>query len=235
MMGKHMAEPFIICDNLVKIYKIADLEVVALQGLDLVVERGEMMGIVGASGSGKTTLLNILGGLDRPSAGKVYVGGLDLLKLSDRGLTQYRRKHVGFIWQQVSRNLVPYLTAQENVELPMIYGRVPGSDRKRRATEILEIVGLGGRITHRPAELSGGERQRVALARALSNNPEIILADEPTGNLDSKSGAEIVELFERLHQEGKTLIIVTHDERIAAHCKRVIHLLDGRIDSDTLN
>jgi len=228
-----MAEPFIICDNLVKIYKIADLEVVALQGLDLVVERGEMMGIVGASGSGKTTLLNILGGLDRPSAGKVYVGGLDLLKLSDRGLTQYRRKHVGFIWQQVSRNLIPYLTAQENVELPMTIAGYSWQQKRDRAQELLEAVGLAHRRHHHLAQLSGGEQQRVAIAVALANEPNLLLADEPTGEMDSATAQMILETLRRMNEAyGLTTIIVTHDPRIARQVDRVVAIRDGKTSSE---
>jgi len=168
-------EPFIICDNLVKIYKIADLETVALQGLDLIVARGELMGIVGPSGSGKSTLMNILGGLVRPSAGRVWVDGIDLLKMSDSGLNRYRRSKVGFVWQQGTRNLVPYLTAVENVELPMILAGKSGREDRRYAESLLDAVGLAERRHHHLAEMSGGEQQRVAIAVALSNNPTLPL------------------------------------------------------------
>jgi putative ABC transport system ATP-binding protein len=223
----------IVLDQVSKVYEMGAVKVKAVDHLSLKIESGEFVAVLGPSGSGKSTLMNLIGCLDTPTEGAYFLDEEPVQNLNRTQLAGIRNKKIGFVFQNF--NLLAYATALENVELPMIYGRVPGSDRKRRATKILEIVGLGGRVAHRPAELSGGERQRVALARALSNDPEIILADEPTGNLDSKSGAEIVELFERLHQEGKTLIIVTHDERIASHCKRVIHLLDGRIDSDTLN
>ena len=223
----------IVLDQVSKVYEMGAVKVKAVDHLSLRIERGEFVAVLGPSGSGKSTLMNLIGCLDTPTEGAYFLDGEPVQNLNRTQLAGIRNKKIGFVFQNF--NLLAYATAVENVELPMIYGRVQGSERKRRATEILEIVGLGGRVAHRPAELSGGERQRVALARALSNDPEIILADEPTGNLDSKSGAEIVQLFERLHQEGKTLIVVTHDERIASHCKRVIHLLDGRIDSDTLN
>ena len=223
----------IVLDQVSKVYEMGAVKVKAVDQLSLKIESGEFVAVLGPSGSGKSTLMNLIGCLDTPTEGAYILDGEPVQNLNRTQLAGIRNKKIGFVFQNF--NLLAYATAVENVELPMIYGRVQGSERKRRATEILEIVGLGGRVAHRPAELSGGERQRVALARALSNDPEIILADEPTGNLDSKSGAEIVQLFERLHQEGKTLIVVTHDERIASHCKRVIHLLDGRIDSDTLN
>ena len=223
----------IVLDQVSKVYEMGAVKVKAVDHLSLRIERGEFVAVLGPSGSGKSTLMNLIGCLDTPTEGAYFLDGEPVQNLNRTQLAGIRNKKIGVVFQNF--NLLAYATAVENVELPMIYGRVQGSERKRRATEILEIVGLGGRVAHRPAELSGGERQRVALARALSNDPEIILADEPTGNLDSKSGAEIVQLFERLHQEGKTLIVVTHDERIASHCKRVIHLLDGRIDSDTLN
>ena len=223
----------IVLDQVSKVYEMGAVKVKAVDHLSLRIEPGEFVAVLGPSGSGKSTLMNLIGCLDTPTEGAYFLDGEPVQNLNRTQLAGIRNKKIGFVFQNF--NLLAYATAVENVELPMIYGRVQGSERKRRATEILEIVGLGGRVAHRPAELSGGERQRVALARELSNDPEIILADEPTGNLDSKSGAEIVQLFERLHQEGKTLIVVTHDERIASHCKRVIHLLDGRIDSDTLN
>ena len=220
-------------DQVSKVYDMGAVKVRAVDHLSLRIESGEFVAVLGPSGSGKSTLMNLIGCLDTPTDGAYFLDDEPVQNLNRAQLAGIRNKKIGFVFQNF--NLLAYATALENVELPMIYGRVAGSERKRRATEILEIVGLGDRVAHRPAELSGGERQRVALARALSNDPEIILADEPTGNLDSKSGAEIVKLFGRLHQEGKTLIIVTHDERIASNCKRVIHLLDGRIDSDTLN
>ena len=180
-----MPEPLIICDNLVKIYKVANLEVVALQGLDLIVQRGELLGIVGVSGSGKSTLMNILGGLDRPSAGRVWVDGSELLKLSDLGLDHYRRSKVGFVWQHGARNLVPYLTALENVMLPMTLAGTTGPRKRQRAEGLLDMVGLADRRHHRLPQMSGGEQQRVAIAVALANSPALLLADEPTGEVDS--------------------------------------------------
>ena len=229
----NMAEPFVVCDNLVRIYKIADLEVVALQGLDLVVEPGEMMGIVGSSGSGKTTLLNILGGLDRPTAGRISVGGIDLLKLSTAALTRYRREQVGFVWQQVSRNLVPYLTAQENVELPMTIAGYSWGTKRRRAVELLEVVGLADRRRHHLAQLSGGEQQRVAISVALANQPLLLLADEPTGEMDTATAQTIFETLRRLNETyGLTTIIVTHDPRIAGQVDRVVAIRDGKTSSE---
>jgi ABC-type lipoprotein export system ATPase subunit len=227
-------EPLIICDNLVKIYKMADLEIVALQGLDLVVEEGELMALVGPSGSGKSTLMNILGGLDRPSAGRVIVDGRDLLKLSESRLNKYRREEVGFVWQQPSRNLIPYLSAEENVTLPMIITGVGARERKRRSHELLNAVGLGHRKRHRLAEMSGGEQQRVAIAVSLSNYPRLLLADEPTGEVDSKMAQEILGALRNLNRElGVTILIVTHDPRIASEVDRVIAIRDGRTSTET--
>jgi putative ABC transport system ATP-binding protein len=229
-----MEEPFIACDNLVKIYKIADLETVALQGLDLVVAPGELLGIVGPSGSGKSTLMNILGGLDRPSAGRVWVDGQDLLKTSNADLNRYRRSKVGFVWQQGSRNLVPYLTALENVELPMT---LAGSGRKkrRRAEELLEAVDLADRRHHRLPQLSGGEQQRVAIAVALANTPRLLLADEPTGEVDSVTALTIYKTFKRLNREyGLTTLIVSHDPGIARHVNRVVAIQDGKMATETV-
>jgi putative ABC transport system ATP-binding protein len=227
-------EPFIICDNLVKIYKIADLETVALQGLDLVVAPGELMGIVGPSGSGKSTLMNILGGLDRPSAGRVWVDGQDLLKMSDGALNRYRRSKVGFVWQQSSRNLVPYLSALENVELPMTLAGHNGRKRQH-ATELLEAVGLAERRNHHLAQLSGGEQQRVAIAVSLANTPSLLLADEPTGEVDSTTALTIYETFQRLNREyGLTTLIVSHDPGIARHVDRVVAIRDGKTATETV-
>jgi putative ABC transport system ATP-binding protein len=225
----------ITCDNLVKIYKIAELEVVALQGLDLTVERGEMLGIVGASGSGKTTLLNILGGLDRPSAGRVTVDGQDLLKLSDSALNRYRRKKVGFVWQQTSRNLIPYLTAQGNVELPMTVAGMSRREKRDWARELLQAVGLYERRKHRLVQLSGGEQQRVAIAVALANKPILLLADEPTGEVDSVTAHTIMETFRRLSETlNLTTIIVTHEPRIVGQVDRVVAIRDGKTSTETI-
>jgi len=226
---------FVVCDNLVKIYKVADLEVVALQGLDLRVEPGELLAIVGSSGSGKTTLLNILGGLDRPSAGRVIVGGQDLLKLSDMALNRYRRENVGFVWQQVTRNLIPYLTAQENVELPMTMAGRSWKQKKEWAEELLNAVGLWERRHHKMAQLSGGEQQRVAIAVALANHPTLLLGDEPTGEVDSETAGIIYETFHRLNEQfNLTTIIVTHDPNIASHVDRVVAIRDGKTSSETV-
>jgi putative ABC transport system ATP-binding protein len=226
---------FVVCDSLVKIYKVADLEVVALQGLDLRIESGELLAIVGSSGSGKTTLLNILGGLDRPSAGRVAVGGRDLLKLSNTGLNRYRRENVGFVWQQVARNLIAYLTAQENVELPMTVAGYSWKRKKDWAEELLETVGLWERRRHRMSQLSGGEQQRVAIAVALANHPRLLLGDEPTGEVDSETANTIYETIHRLNERlDLTTIIVTHDPNIAAHVDRVVAIRDGKTSSETV-
>jgi ABC-type lipoprotein export system ATPase subunit len=223
------------CDGLVKIYKIADLEVVALQGLDLTVERGEMLGIVGASGSGKTTLLNILGGLDRPSAGRVRVEGQDLLKLSAAALNRYRRKKVGFVWQQTARNLLPYLSAQENVELPMTVAGMGRRERRGWAAELLRAVGLYERRRHRLAQLSGGEQQRIAMAVALANKPTLLLADEPTGEVDSATAERIYATLRRLNRTlGLTTVVVTHDPAIVGQVDRVVAIRDGKTSTETI-
>jgi ABC-type lipoprotein export system ATPase subunit len=223
----------IACDNLVRIYKVADLEVVALQGLDLLVEDGEIIAIVGASGSGKSTLLNILGGLDSPSAGRAVVAGHDLGQISRRERTRYRRRVTGIIWQQTDRNLLPYLTAQENVELPMILDGA--RDRRRRAAELLEIVGLTDRARHRPERLSGGEQQRVAIAVALANRPRVLLADEPTGELDSATSADVFALLRRVNAElGATIVVVTHDVLVSEQVGRTVSIRDGRTSTETV-
>jgi ABC-type lipoprotein export system ATPase subunit len=225
----------IACDNLVKIYKVADLEVVALQGLDLLVDPGEMIAIVGASGSGKSTLLSILGGLDVPSAGRAVVAGHDLTAMGRRERTSYRRHVIGFVWQQTARNLLPYLSAVENVELPMILDGRGARSRRGRAGELLALVGLEGRADHRPDRLSGGEQQRVAVAVALANQPEVLLADEPTGELDSDTSAEIFELIRRVNREvGTTVVIVTHDPLVSEQVQRTVAIRDGRTSTETL-
>lgn len=230
-----MPEPLVICDNLVKIYKVADLEVVALQGLDLEVTPGEMLAIVGASGSGKSTLLNILSGLDVPSAGGCLVDGNDLTRLSAAQRIHYRRYIVGQIWQQSGRNLLSELGAQANVELPQMLSGTGTRSRARRARELLELVGLGGMEQKKPDQLSGGEQQRNAIAVALANNPKVLLADEPTGELDSVTAGEIFALLRQLNQQlGLTVIIVTHDAAIAAEVDRTIAIRDGRTSTETI-
>ena len=225
---------YIECSGLFKIYKAADLEVVALRGLELTVKKGEIIAIVGASGSGKSTLLNILAGYDAPSAGTIRVGDYDLLQMTNKEVVQYRRHEVGFIWQETSRNLFPYLTTLENVELPMVIAGSPESERKKRAQELLDIVGLGDRSNHKPAELSGGEQQRVAIAVGLSNNPPLLLADEPTGELDDQTGKEVLELLNKVSQDlGTTILIVTHDPAIATSVQRAIAIRDGKTSTET--
>ena len=224
---------FIICDSLVKIFKVSDIEVLALQGLDLTVKQGELVGIVGASGSGKTTLMNVLGGLVRPSAGQVIVNGRNLLQMRPRQLTAYRQEEVGFVWQQGSRNLIPYLSALDNIKLPMtLAGRM---DRRARARMLMDTVGLAARFDHKPPQLSGGEQQRVAIAVALANEPQLLLADEPTGELDSVTSDQVYDLFQRLNRElGLTICIVSHDPLIARHVGRVVAIRDGKLASETV-
>jgi ABC-type lipoprotein export system ATPase subunit/bifunctional DNA-binding transcriptional regulator/antitoxin component of YhaV-PrlF toxin-antitoxin module len=230
-----MSEAFILCDGLVKIYQVADLEMVALRELNLTIEKGELVSIVGASGSGKTTLMNILGGLDRPSAGRVRVDGLDLLKLSDRQLNKYRREKVGFVWQQSARNLVPYLNAIDNVMLPMTLAGATGAAKRKRAEQLLEMVGLKERMRHHLPELSGGEQQRVAIAVALANSPTLVLADEPTGEVDSVTAQTIYSTFRMLASEmGITTVIVSHDPGIARQVQRVVAIRDGMLASETV-
>jgi ABC-type lipoprotein export system ATPase subunit len=228
-----IGEPFIVCDSLVKIHQTADLEVVALQGLDLIVARGEMLGVVGPSGSGKSTLLNVLGGLDRPSAGRVWADGQDLLKMSSAALNRYRRSKVGFVWQQSSRNLVPYLTAVENVRLPMTLAGRSDRANRRRAEELLRSVGLADRRHHRLSEMSGGEQQRVSIAVALANDPVLLLADEPTGEVDTSTAFGIYETLRKLNRErGLTMLIVSHDPGLARHVDRVVAVRDGKTSAE---
>lgn len=223
--------PFIQCENLVKIYKVADIEVFALQGLDMIIEKGECTAIIGASGSGKSTLMNILGGLDRPSAGKALVGGKDLLRLNDAQLDRYRRDMVGFVWQQVSRNLLPYMTAEENVMMPMLLSGA--KNRKERARQLLARVGLEPRRHHKLSQLSGGEQQRTAIAVSLANSPQLLLADEPTGELDTQTSRQIFSLFRELaEKDGITVLIVSHDAKIADEVGRVVAIRDGKTSSE---
>lgn len=230
------ASSFIICEGLVKIFKVAELEVVALQGLDLSVPQGEMLGIVGASGSGKSTLLNVLGGLDRPSAGRVQVNGVDLLRADNASLNLYRRQQVGFIWQQTTRNLLPYLTVLENVELPLLMSGSRHPEQWQWAQELVQAVGLWDKRNNLPTNLSGGQQQRVALALALANRPTLLLGDEPTGELDTQTAAEIVQLLRRINAEyGITVVVVTHDAATAAAMDRVVTIRDGRTSAETVH
>jgi len=220
----------IVCENLVKIYKTADIEVVALQGLDLTVEKGELMAIIGNSGSGKSTLLNMLGGLDRPSAGKLLVDGQDLLKFTDANLVKYKRETVGFVWQNNARNLIPYMTALENVEVPMIFR---GRRSREKAKELLEMVGLSHRSRSKLSQLSGGEQQRVAIAISLANSPKLLLADEPTGSVDTRTAEQILDIFRKVNKNmGVTVVIVTHDRQLAKKVDRVVAIRDGRTSSE---
>ena len=225
--------PHIYCDDLFKIYKVADLEVVALRGLDFSVAYGEVVAIVGASGSGKSTLLNILAGYDAPSAGRVAVGGRDLLRMTSKEIEDYRREEVGFLWQQTNRNLFTYLSAVENVGLPMMLTSLSAADREARAVRLLEMVGLGHRAEHTPDRLSGGEQQRVAIAVALANHPALLLADEPTGELDNATASEILDLFGEINGElGTTILIVTHDPDISHKVGRVVTIRDGKMSTE---
>jgi len=225
--------PMILCDNLVKIYKVQDLEVVALQGLDLMVDQSEFMAVIGPSGSGKSSLMNILGGLDRPSAGKTLVEGQDLLKLSSFALTRYRRQKVGFVWQQPARNLIPYLSIEENVQMPMIVAGMPYAERKEWARELLDAVDLWDRKDHTLHQLSGGEQQRTAIGVALANKPILLLADEPTGEVDTATAQTIMDTLRRLNENySLTIVMVTHDVRASDQVDRVVTIRDGKTSSE---
>ena len=217
-------------NDISKIYTMGHVSVNALGPVSLSIDKGEFLAVLGPSGSGKSTMMNILGCLDRPSGGEYILDGIPVQDYNRTKLARVRNGKIGFVFQ--SFNLLPFATAYENIELPMLYARMSGKSRKNKVAELLDNVGLSDRATHRPAELSGGQRQRVAVARALANDPDIILADEPTGNLDTKSGTEILELFERLNAKGKTLIFVTHDEKLASNANRIIRLLDGQVHQD---
>lgn len=223
------------CDGLVKIYKSKDVEVMALQGLDLNIEKGEMIAIIGKSGSGKSTLMNMLGGLERPTAGKLFINGEDLYQRTDKQMVEYRKNEVGFVWQNNGRNLLPYLNAVENIELPMQGSKRSKKEIHERALMLLDMVGLSHKEKSYPVQMSGGEQQRVAIAIALANEPSILLADEPTGAVDTKTSNHIQELFRKLNKElGITVIIVTHDMNLANKVDRVLMIADGKISTEKI-
>ena len=217
-------------ENLTRFYTIGEETVRALNGINLTIQKNEYVALMGPSGSGKSTLMNIIGCLDTPTSGEYFLNGPNVAQLSDSELAAIRNKEIGFVFQTF--NLLPRLTALQNVALPLVYAGIPEAERLKKAKEVLEQVGLGDRIKHRPNELSGGQRQRVAVARALVNHPSIILADEPTGNLDSKTSEEIMQLLDIIHQAGNTIVLVTHEEDIALRAKRVVRMRDGIIESD---
>ncbi len=219
--------------DLKRYYYVGSETVKALRGISLTIRENEFVALMGPSGSGKSTLMNLIGCLDTPTSGEYWLNGKDVSKMDDNNLAEIRNKEIGFVFQTF--NLLPRSSALENVMLPQIYAGIGKDQRITRATEVLGSVGLSDRITHKPNELSGGQRQRVAIARALVNNPSIILADEPTGNLDSRTTIEIMGLIEEIHRKGNTIIVVTHEEDIARHAHRIIRLIDGKVDSDTLN
>ncbi|MFA5895957.1 MAG: ABC transporter ATP-binding protein [Thermoplasmata archaeon] len=220
--------PTIAMKDLIKVYRTGKSEVIALRGLDMDVGDGELVAVQGPSGCGKTTLLNLVGGIDRPTAGRIEVAGTNIVDLNDAQLVKYRRNQVGFVFQFF--NLVPTLTAEENIQLPMRLAAKSGSERETRTKELLKLIGLEKRSTHRPDELSGGEQQRIAIATALANDPPLVLADEPTGELDTNTGREILELFRQLNQDlKKTIVVVTHDQRVASIAHRILEIVDGKI------
>jgi putative ABC transport system ATP-binding protein len=228
-----MKEHIIQLENITKIYQVGTQEVRALRSVSLNIQKGEYVAIMGASGSGKSTLMNIIGCLDTPTSGTYVLNNKDVSRLSDDELAAIRNAEIGFVFQVF--NLLPRNTALENVMLPMVYAGIRKNERRHRATGTLSDVGLADRMAHRPSELSGGQRQRVAIARALVNNPSILLADEPTGNLDSKISEEIMKLFSEIHRKGNTLVMVTHEEEIARHAHRIVKLKDGEVESDVVN
>ena len=233
MQENNQTRPMVECENLVKIYKTKEIEVLALQGLELRIDEGELMAIIGNSGSGKSTLLNMIGGLDRPSAGRLTVDGKNLFQLTEKELVEYKKSTVGFVWQNNARNLVPYLTAVQNVCLPM---RFSGEKRQKdRALELLELVGMSHRKNSRLNQLSGGEQQRVAIAIALANDPRILLADEPTGAVDAKTARYILDVFRELNRSlGQTIVIVTHDQALSRQVNRVVAIRDGKTSSEMI-
>jgi putative ABC transport system ATP-binding protein len=228
-----MSNNIISISNLEKHYQVGNQLVKALRGVSLSIQKGEYVAIMGPSGSGKSTLMNLIGALDTPTKGSYVLNGTDVSHLTDDNLAEIRNREIGFVFQTF--NLLARYTALENVILPLIYRGISKDERQRRAREALASVGLEDRMTHKPNELSGGQRQRVAVARALVNNPSLILADEPTGNLDSKTSVDIMRLFDRIHAEGNTIVVVTHEEDIARHAHRIVRLLDGEVESDVVN
>ena len=229
------ADALIVCDNLVRIYQVENIEVQALQGLDLLVDKGEMIAIVGQSGSGKSTLLNVLSGLDVPTAGASRVAGWDLLRMTHADRLTYRRSVVGFVWQQTGRNLLSYLSAKENVMLPMAFAGVSGKKRAERALELLGAMGMADKAARRPNQLSGGEQQRVAIAVALANSPEVIFADEPTGELDSATGDDVFEALRAANRDlGATVVVVTHDHAVSSQVQRTVAIRDGRTATEVV-
>jgi ABC-type lipoprotein export system ATPase subunit len=231
-MPEEKTESILVCDGLVKIYKTEDVEVMALQGLDLTINKGELVAIIGKSGSGKSTLLNMIGGLVRPTAGRIYVDGKDLFSMTDQQLAAYRQSTVGFVWQNSAQNLFPYLNALQNVEAPLYFVRMSEKERREKAMELMKMTGIDHKAQSYPMQLSGGEQQRVAIAVALANDPKILLADEPTGAVDSKTSNMIQDLFRKLNEKmGITIIIVTHDISLANKVSRVIMVSDGKIST----
>ena len=226
-------ETIINLDKIVKNYYIGSITVEALRSVDIEIHKNEYVAIMGPSGSGKSTLMNLIGALDTPTSGTYILNGTDVSKMDDNRLAEIRNREIGFVFQTF--NLLPRYTALENVTLPLIYAGMGKSERVEKAKQTLDDVGLGDRMDHRPNELSGGQRQRVAVARALVNDPSIILADEPTGNLDSKTSIDIMKLFGEIHARGNTIILVTHEETIAKYAHRIIHLLDGKVDGVEIN
>jgi putative ABC transport system ATP-binding protein len=232
-MSMVLRRPTVLLDAVEKTYGTGDLAVRALRGIDLRIERGEFVAVMGASGSGKSTLMNLVGCLDVPSSGRYLLDGIDVARLEDVELAFIRNRKIGFVFQ--SYNLVPRTTALRNVELPLVYAHVPKAERRERATAALEAVGVANRAHHAPSELSGGQQQRVAIARAVVTNPSLILADEPTGNLDTASSTEVMQVFDRLNAAGRTIVMITHEPDIAARAQRVVHLIDGLVSSDAPN